>query len=67
MTPAGSAPVRGFHSLPGTIGLLPLRAKLRANISRSRAAPGVVRRLSQQVSAMWGGGGRCLAWFGFAS
>ena len=43
------------------------RAKLGANVSRSRAVSDVVRRLSLQVSATRGGGGRCLAWLGSAS
>jgi hypothetical protein len=43
------------------------RAKLGAKVSMSRAASGGVRRLSLQVGTMQGGGGRCLAWFGFAS
>ena len=43
------------------------RAKLGANVSRSRAVSDVVRRLSSQGSATYSDGGRCLAWFGFAS
>ena len=56
---AGACISRLYRSLRG--------AKLRANVSRPEASSAVVRRMSCQVRAMWGDGGRCLAWFGFAS